>query len=377
MFNQKQKNILFIIPSLSGGGAERVLVHILKRLNREKFRLHLVLFEHKGEYLNELPQDVIVYDLKKRNRFDFLKLIFLLAYKIYPAIRPDLVVSFLEYANIVALSARMLSRVKPAMIVSERSYLSISLKQKRTKGLRIFLARKLYSKADRVLTVSHQAAKDLAQSYCLDIDKIKTIYNGVDLDFIDQLADKEHTRTSERSALTIMACGRLTAPKNYPLLLKAFAQIQKETEAVLLILGQGEQEAYLRQFSQQLNIDDKVTFLGFQENPYAYMARSDLFVLSSSWEGFPNVVLEAMACKVPVIATRCPSGPDEIITDGVNGLLVEVNDVDALAQTMLKVLKDQSLRTRLVKAGRKRVEDFRVEKMIAEYQEVFESVCKQ
>ena len=105
------------------------------------------------------------------------------------------------------------------------------------------------------------------------------------------------------------------------------------------------------------------------------MVHSKIFVLSSYWEGFGNVIIEAMACGVPVISTRCPSGPDEIITDGENGLLVPVGDVDALAEAILKLLKDEPLRKRLAEAGRRRAEDFRVEKMVAEYERVFEEVA--
>jgi glycosyltransferase involved in cell wall biosynthesis len=371
------KEILFIIPSLSGGGAERVLLNILKYLDREKFKPYLVLFARKGQYLSQLPEDVEVYDLKKKSRFHFFKLIFLLARKLYPQIKPDLVVSFLEYTNLLALIARNFSQVKPAVVISERNYASLALQKKRVKGLRFWLAKKLYPRADKILTVSNRVGEDLTKNYRIGRQKMQTVYNSVDLRYVDRLAKEIYTPEIDKNFLTIVACGRLTQQKNYPLLLQSFAKIYWQINAKLLLLGQGEQRYSLEQLSNKLGLQGRVKFLGFKDNPYKYLAGSDLFVLSSSWEGFPNVILEAMACGVPVISTRCPSGPDEIITDGVDGRLVSVGDVDAMAEAMLKLLKDEPLRKRLADAGRKRAENFRVEKMVAEYEKVFDEVVEQ
>jgi glycosyltransferase involved in cell wall biosynthesis len=169
----------------------------------------------------------------------------------------------------------------------------------------------------------------------------------------------------------IVACGRLTAQKNHPLLLNSMALVLKQTDARLLILGKGEKKDELEKLTQSLGIEKKVFFLGFKKNHHKYIARSSIFVLSSDWEGFSSVIMEAMACGVSVISTRCPSGPDEIITDGVNGLLVPVGDADAMAGAILRLLKDETLRKKLADAGRSRSEDFRVEKMVAGYEKVF------
>ena len=203
------------------------------------------------------------------------------------------------------------------------------------------------------------------------------IYNSIDIVKITTLLNNEveHTCFNENIPL-ITVCGRLTSSKNYPLLLKSFAIIQREIKARLLILGEGEKRKSLEDLVDKLGIQDKVMFLGFQKNPFKYIAKSNIFVLSSSWEGFSIVIVEAMACGVPVISTRCPSGPDEIITDEVNGLLVPVANVDAMAQAILRLLKDESLSNRLAEAGKKRAKDFKVEKMVAEYERLFEVVCR-
>ena len=121
----------------------------------------------------------------------------------------------------------------------------------------------------------------------------------------------------------------------------------------------------LENYTKELDISHNVVFLGFQSNPFKYLSRATVFVLSSLWEGFGNVIIEAMACGIPVISTRCPSGPDEIITNEVNGLLVPVGDMNALAKAILRLLEDESLRKRIAEAGRKRAEDFRVKLICA------------
>jgi glycosyltransferase involved in cell wall biosynthesis len=139
----------------------------------------------------------------------------------------------------------------------------------------------------------------------------------------------------------------------------------------LIILGRGDKKEELKNLARNLNIDEYVTFLGFQSNPYGLVARSNLFVLSSLWEGFPNALIEAMACRIPVISTDCSSGPKEIITSGVNGLLVPVGDVDILADAILKVLTDKELSNKIAKNGRKRVMDFEAKKVVREYEKLF------
>ncbi|GAH75207.1 unnamed protein product [marine sediment metagenome] len=140
----------------------------------------------------------------------------------------------------------------------------------------------------------------------------------------------------------------------------------------LVILGEGDEEQALNKLAADLDISNDVAFLGFQNNPFSFIAHSNIFALSSHWEGFGNVIIEAMACSVPVISTNCPYGPNEIITDGVNGLLVPVGDTHAMAEAIAKLLKDEPLRERLAEEGKKRAEDFKVEKMVAEYEKVFE-----
>ena len=372
----ERKKILFVMISLGGGGAERVSLNILKYINREKFIPSLVLFEKKGVYLDQIPEDVAVYDLKKRSRFDFFKLIFRLAYRIYPKVKPDIVVSFLSYANFISIFSRVFSfSIKPSIVVSEHSSTSISLRLNRLKRINMLLLKNIYPLTDKIIVVSKGIKKDLIQNFNISDKKIKLIYNAINLPEIEKLSKESVTTELFNDDIPIViACGRLTYEKNFPLLLNSFSKVLKKHNAKLLILGEGEEKGKLVKLSCILEIDDKVFFLGFQKNPFKYMAKSDVFVLSSIYEGFGNVIVEAMACGIPVISTDCPSGPGEIITDGVNGFLVPVGDILAMSDVILKLLKDEKLRKDIAAAGKIRAGDFLVEKMVSEYESVFENI---
>ncbi len=368
-----RKKILFIILSLTGGGAERVLLNILKDVDRNKFIISLVLFEKKGVYLEQVPRDIKIYDLNKKNRFSFFELIFKLAYKIYPEIKPDIVVSFLGYANCITIISRIIAFVfKSAVIISEQNHRLLSLRFQRFKILKACLIKKLYPRADIIIAASKGVREDLINSFSVSAKKIRVIYNCARVSLIKDLSRQPVNDYFAEEISTIIACGRLTYQKNYPLLFQAFSKVLKENDARLLILGEGEEKNKLKSLANELGIQENVEFLGFKNNPFKYIAKSDIFVLSSLYEGFPNVIIEAMACGTAVVSTDCPSGPNEIITDGVNGLLVPVGDENAMAEAILKLIKDESLRRCLVESGRKRAEDFRVEKMVSEYEKVFE-----
>lgn len=371
---KESKKIFFVIPSLAGGGAERILVLLLKYINRNRFKPVLVVFNTENAYKQDLPLDIPIICLNKKSRFDFFHLIWRLS-RIIKKEKPSLILSFDTYTNYLTVLARNLAHFKIPLLLGERGNLTQSLKLQRFKGIKKILVRSLYPKATGIISVSKGVEDNLISDYKLPENKCFVIYNGKDIERIKELANKEinHPWFKEEIPI-IIACGRLRAPKNYPLLLKAMSLVLKKNNLRLLILGEGEDRSKLKQYTKELGISNNVVFLGFQSNPFKFMSRATVFVLSSSWEGFPNVIIEAMTCRIPVISTRCPSGPDEIITGGVNGLLVPVGNVDALAEAILRLLKDESLRKNLAEAGRKRAEDFRVEKMVAKYEGLFEEV---
>lgn len=371
MPEDRPQKILFVTLCLAGGGAERIVQLLLNQLDRSRYSPTLILLEDKVEY--EIPPDITVKCLHKRTPVGFFRLIYKLA-KIIRQEEPYSVISFLTYPNIVLLLAKLLIRYKGRVFVSEHSNPDVSISNQNRPLLFHFLVRKLYPLSNCVISVSKGAAQELNEDFSIPKEKIRVIHNSVDIQKVktkaEELPDCKWYQNTDMPI--IIAVGRLIKAKAYPDLLRAFATVRQKFPCRLVILGEGQEQQALNKLSAHLDISNDVAFLRFQENPFAYMAHSNIFALSSHWEGFGNVIIEAMACGVPVISTNCPYGPNEIITDGLNGLLVPVGDTDAMAEAILKLLKDERLRRRLAEAGKRRTEDFKVEKMVAEYEKVFE-----
>ncbi|MCS4188096.1 glycosyltransferase [Salinibacter ruber] len=169
----------------------------------------------------------------------------------------------------------------------------------------------------------------------------------------------------------------MTEQKGYPYLLDAFRRVRDERQAELWILGEGDQRSTIESRIEELGLVENVSLLGFRNNPFKFMAAADVFVLSSLWEGFGNVIVEAMACGTPVVATDCPHGPGEIITHEKNGLLVPPADSDALSNALLRVLRDQSLKEQLTENGKERARDFHASKIGQQYLGLFREVVSQ
>ncbi|MDI6783327.1 MAG: glycosyltransferase [bacterium] len=369
-----RKKILFVIPALVGGGAEKVMLLLLQELNRDRFHPQLLVFENQNDYPTETPTDVNLISLNKKGRWDNFRLVFSLA-KVFKTEKPDLLCSFLTYTNWLTLLARMVSGLPIPLVISERSHLTKNLTQQKFKSVRRWLIRSLYPKANAIVCISKGIETDLISNFGVRPEQCKVIYNPIDINHTQTLSQESTDFPWFQEKIPVLiACGRLTRQKNFELLLKTFAILLKTTPVRLLILGKGELETELKKMAAQLRVSEQVAFLGFQPNPFKYMARAQAFVLSSSWEGFGNVIIEAMACGIPVIATRCPSGPDEIITDGVNGRLVPTEDAFQLAETIKELLQDPALRNRLAAQGLRRANDFSIVQKVNEYETLFSTL---
>lgn len=374
-----RRKIFFLIPTATGGGAEKVVRHLLRHLDRDKFAPGLILFESSNLLHAGLPSDIHVEVLKsERRRFGPQYLIFMGLAALLKKEKPDALVSFMWYPNFVAIMGGLISRERCKIIAGEVSTLQSPLHEGRAMELlRKFIIRFFYPRADMITVNSSEMGLQLRKMFGFVHEKIATIYNPVDIDeeYLMSREEAGHPWIRERVPI-IVAVGRLGEEKGYPYLLEAVRILaSNHINCRLLICGRGEQEGKLRKNMMELGIEDRVEFLGYQENPYKYLAKAALFVLPSLFEGLPNALLEAMALGVPSIATRCPTGPEEIITDGVNGLLVPPADERALAEAMARVLSDEKLRKRLAEGGRKRAEAFSVKKIIKEYEMLIEEAC--
>jgi glycosyltransferase involved in cell wall biosynthesis len=329
-------------PSMAGGGAERSALKLADGLSARGFEVDLVLATAQGPRMAEVPPTVRVVDLgAPRVLASLPKLASYLRRE-----KPRALASVLVHANIVALWAAKLSRYHGRVVVVEHNTRSVAAAHGKSRRDRFMprLVRRFYSMADRVVAVSAGVAEDIISLAALDPAKVRVIYNPV---VTPELAEYARAPVPhpwfDDDTPVFVAAGRLRPQKDFPTLLRAFATLRARRSARLVILGDGPEQENLQTLATELGIAADVQLPGATANPYAYMARAVAFVLSSRWEGLPTVLVEALRCGVPVIATDCPSGSREILGDGRYGTLVPVGDVRALADAM-EVALDGKLR---------------------------------
>jgi glycosyltransferase involved in cell wall biosynthesis len=302
--------------------------------------------------------------------------------------RPDVILSALTYANLIAIWAQRQSRSRAPVVVSERIALSTycaapsNFRKWRWRYLPE-VVRLAYREAAAVATVSSDVANDLETAIGLDRDLLTTIHNPVVDDSLRERAQQplQHTwfapgvatpgvATPGGAVPVILAVGRLTEQKDFATLLHAFAAVRTVRAARLVILGEGRLREELQTLARSLGVQADVDMPGFVENPFQYMARASVLVLSSHYEGLPGVLIQALACACPVVSTDCPGGSREILADGAYGALVAVGDAQEMAQAILRELSNPTPRDLLLR----RAEDFSVERGVSNYLALLDAV---
>jgi glycosyltransferase involved in cell wall biosynthesis len=368
--------LMIVIHSLKGGGSERVLINVLKGLDRKEFSVTLVLYERVFDFPPPDKVAVEILDMPAgRNIFTlgvrFMRKIVRLS-RLMKKVGPDMVFSLLSSTNVAVILARLLSKIPCGVTISEHTHPSVNLTNERFGWITKIFMPYVYPKADAIIAVSEGIKQDLIKNFNMPENKIAVIYNPVDLNEIRiRSQEKVDHPWFHDDIPVIVSVGRLTKQKGYPYLIKAFSLVRRSLACRLMIIGEGEDKDKLIAMVRALGIEREVEFLGFQKNPFQYMAKSSLFVLSSLYEGFGNVIVEAMVLGLPVISTDCPSGPAEIIDDKKNGILVPVQDENALARTILEVLADSALRVHLGSEAKRRAEVFALEKITQDYRRIF------
>jgi glycosyltransferase involved in cell wall biosynthesis len=333
--------VAFFLGSFGGGGIERITAHLAHNFVKLGVQIDLILNRADPTHLWQMPIETRIIDLKAANLY--LSLPGLVRY-----LRQDRPIALLaadHYLNEIALLAKRLARVPLRLVVAEHNQLSQTARNAtKLKGrLTPLFARYLYPWADGIVAVSDGVAKDLAATALLPMDRIETIYNPVINDRMLANAKEpvEHDWFNASEIPVILGVGKLEQQKDFPNLIRAFAKVRQTRPARLVILGWGPDKSELEILIQTLGLDADVALLGYVENPYAYMTKSSVFVLSSAWEGLPTVLIEAMALGIPVVSTDCESGPAEILAGGKYGYLIPVGDSEALAEGILQVLDGQ------------------------------------
>lgn len=332
------KRIANFIPSLSGGGAERVVVNLLRAFDRDKVTPLLITGSVTGPFADKIPDDVEVIDLKTPQMRKATRPLI----EVLNRQKADLVISHLSHANIAILRAARKAKHRPTIAVVEHMTMSAYKGERWRDRLIKPLTKRLYPHADHIISVSNDAARDLEQVLSLPKNSVQTIYNPVVSPELEQQAREniEHPLGQFKGKL-ILGVGRLSEQKDFSTLIESFSKLHTHVDMAvhLAILGTGEQESLLRSLIAKHELQDSISLVGFQDNPYAWMRKADLFVLSSRWEALPTVLIEAMACGTNIVSTDCPSGPREILPPALHDHLVEVGDTSALAQQMSRVLR--------------------------------------
>lgn len=361
-FERAMQSLAIFLPGLDGGGAERIMLNLARGFVEQGLKVDLVLLRETGPYLSQVPAQVRIVNLG--NRRMLLSIPALIRY--LQTEQPVAMLCGQEDINVAALWVKKITGVSTRIVVSVQNTLSqqsqntFQLKRR----LAPLLARWFYPWADAIVAVSQGVAQDLAR-LGLPLDSIQVIYNPV---VTADLAKKVreplvHPWFSSDQPPVILAVGRLDKQKDFPTLIRAFAKVREQRPVRLMVLGEGQERSRLETLVQKMKLTADVELPGFVQNPHAYMARAAVCVLSSAWEGFGNVLVEAMAAGTPVVSTDCESGPAEILVNGKYGKLVPVGDFEGMAKAIAHTL-DQSQDSMVLKH---RSTEFSLEKALASY----------
>lgn len=379
---QGQKHIALFVRSFQGsGGAERVFLNLASGLAARGHRVDLVMARQKGHFLDQIPPEVRVVDLKVKSARQSLRLLplldrdawfwarMVLAWKPHYVLgalsglakylkreQPDIVIASMDYPNIVAVMARKLAQVNSRVIITVHNTLSeeVSRSKKPRVKAQVKVDRRFYPRADAVVAVSQGVADDLARTLGLPVKSISTIYNPVVSQSLEQraLESLSHPWFSGGGPPVLLAVGGFKPAKDHATLLKAFAIARKERPVRLVILGEGKLRESLTRLAKDLGVSEDLDMPGFVGNPYKYMARASLFVFPSVFEGMGMVLVEALACGCPIVSTDCPSGPAEILAQGRFGTLVPMGEEQSLAKAITDALETPHNKEMLIARGR-------------------------
>jgi len=364
---QPVKKISFFFQSIGRGGIGQVFLALAREFCLQGHQVELVVQQLEDSHRSQIPDAISVHVLKAESillsrlriwcwfpRYTKALLFpFLIPFRpsssqpvandlrrYLDEYAPDLLYSAKPHTNVIAVMAGLKSIANTKIIITEHTALSIDLHSRRKKlrfknisqSLAVF-----YPMADELVTVSHCAAKDLVTTIKSSQLQPTPIYNPIPIDTIHEKMSEslEHRWLTDPDIKVILAVGRLEDQKDFPNLLYAFSKVRKQGDFKLIILGEGKRRKQLETLISQLDLSEHVEMPGHVKNPYAHMYHSDLFVLSSLWEGLPTVLIEALACECKVVSTDCPCGPMEILEGGSYGNLVPIADSSALAEAII------------------------------------------
>ncbi len=367
------KNVVFFIGSLQLGGTEAKLArNILPLLKKSgKVNPKLLLLQERGDFLHVVPDSIERLSLGENmhtNLFHILPRFRDALMKL----RADMVISCTWYPAVIAYLAKKMGFTDLVHIVHDTvnmtEYVKDHFAHEKYRWLKLYLIKKAYCGADAVIVVSQGEKEDLSRNFGIPEKKIRVVYNPLDRIKIAELSTEDPGIHFD--VPVVVSMGRLVYQKGFDILLRAFRKVRDGRKAKLLVLGDGEKKEELISLAQSLDLQDDVVFLGMQVNPFQFILGAEVFCLASRYEGLGNVILEAMALGLPVVVTDCPSGPAEIVENGKYGILAPMENADAIADALIRVLSDDKLREGLSELSLIRAKDFDLEASLKQWEEI-------
>lgn len=347
MIQKVRPDIAIVMPSLEGGGAERVMALLASGIARRGLAVDLVLLQKSGPYLQDLDEKVTIREVGSTS---VLRSVPALT-RYFKTTRPKAVLSALTHMNIAVALSHRLASCDARLVVSER--LSLQAARQYHRGWKDRVMRSLmssaYRRADLVVVVAQDMVRELSAALSIDSERICCIYNPVVNTSLDKQAQERcpHPWFDPDSTIpVVLGCGRLSFQKDFSTLIQAFELLRARHRARLVILGDGEDRELLEQQIAQSKFASDMALPGFAANPFPYMAAAGVFALSSRYEGLPGTLIQAMACGAQVVSTDCPTGPHEILEDGKWGALVPVEHPAAMALSLEKALENEPIDVR-------------------------------
>ena len=367
-----KKRILIIQESLGGGGAERVLINILNKIDYTKYSVDLLLLFEEGIYLKKVPKDVNIKRVWRGNENSLIKMYIRkikrtiirffpkTIYKLFIKEKYDVEIAFVEGLSTMVLANSTNNKSKKI------SWVHIDLKKHRTMSMK--KERQCYKKIDNIVCVSNDSKRVFDELYNEHRNKSIVIYNMINKQEIEMLSNERVNYNFDTE--TVVAVGRLTDQKRFDILIQAHKKLIDEgITHNLLILGTGPKEKELNNLIDSLDVRDTVKLLGFIENPYPYIKNATVYAMSSDFEGLPLVIIEALVLGKAIVSTKC-TGPNELLNDGKYGVVCEIGDVDGLKNGIKKLLINYELRSDMEKKSLIRSKIFNEEIVLSEIQKL-------
>ncbi len=375
----KKVDLCLIIEAPTMGGAQTVLLQLAHEFNRDRFDISMIMLNSKGQLSHMIPDDIRIIDLKRSVDRKYAWLInplwFFRLINSIKSIEPDAILTTITGMNLCVIFAKLLARADAIVIVRETITLKDSLKTGMWVGkLKKWLCVLLYPRANKVVAPSQVVIDDLRSFIKLEEEQVAVIPNFVNPKRMDQYSSQPVDLGALRLQTdrpVIVSVGRLVRQKGFDIGIESVERVNRKFPCYYWIVGEGEEERNLREHVASRGLSNVVSFLGYQENPFLFLKHADLFLMPSRYEGFPNVLLEAMYCSLACIVTRYDRSVEEFLVDRENGYLTEPGDAASMAGTIEELLANPMLSRRIGRKAKERVRRFDIRLATDEYERLF------